>query len=199
MKQEEKIENIIEAATRRFAHFGVDKTTMNEIADDLGFSKASLYYYFPDKLNLYATVLRKIIDAEQANEVPFINEEDLTRAMYKYLEKRTAFINRNYRILEYIKNIGAHIPGEMKELFDQAKHHDIQVIAAFLKKGASEGTLRIPNLKRTTELMHDCLTGLRISLLHNGTQFFPEKEQFDELLTREKELVDIFITALKAK
>jgi TetR/AcrR family transcriptional repressor of mexJK operon len=37
---------ILEAATRRFAHFGMAKTTMSEIAKDLNFSKALLYYYF---------------------------------------------------------------------------------------------------------------------------------------------------------
>ncbi|HBI89157.1 MAG TPA: TetR/AcrR family transcriptional regulator, partial [Sphingobacterium sp.] len=45
---------ILEAATRRFAHFGMAKTTMSEIAKDLNFSKALLYYYFPDKNSLYS-------------------------------------------------------------------------------------------------------------------------------------------------
>ena len=61
MIQDKKREAIIEAAKKRFSHFGVGKTTMNEIADDLSISKASLYYYFPDKLNLYAAVLQTII------------------------------------------------------------------------------------------------------------------------------------------
>ena len=63
MAQDQKQENIIQAAIKRFAHFGVSKTTMSEIAADLSLSKASLYYYFPDKLNLYAEVLRSITSA----------------------------------------------------------------------------------------------------------------------------------------
>lgn len=131
MKQEEKIENILEAATKRFAHFGVDKTTMNEIADDLGISKASLYYYFPDKLNLFAATLKKIIGHEQEKEIPFINESDILKGMYKYLEKRTEFIIQNYRILEYLKNIREAIPEDLKGLFHQARRRDYTVIHAF--------------------------------------------------------------------
>jgi AcrR family transcriptional regulator len=71
MSQDKKKTLIIEAAQKRFSHFGVGKTTMNEIADDLSISKASLYYYFPDKLNLYAAVLQKIIEAEESPSLPF--------------------------------------------------------------------------------------------------------------------------------
>lgn len=51
--QDKKRILIIEAALKRFAHYGLSKTTMTEIAKDISFSKALLYYYFPDKLSLY--------------------------------------------------------------------------------------------------------------------------------------------------
>jgi len=196
MKPDDKIENILEAANKRFAHFGVDKTTMNEIADDLGISKASLYYYFPDKLNLYAAVLKKIIGAEQGVELPYINESNLLRGMHKYLEKRTEFIIRNFRILEYLRNMVGAIPEELKELFNEAKGRDLRIITAFLKKGKDEGQLNIPNLKRTSELLHDAITGLRIIFFSGKTPFFSGDLEFNELLSREKELVDVFFKAL---
>lgn len=198
MTQDEKMDNILEAANRRFAHFGVDKTTMNEIADDLGISKASLYYYFPDKLNLYAAVLQKIIKTEQGEENPYINEKELLKGFHKYLEKRTAFILRNYRILEYLRTLERTIPEDLKSIFHQAKTRDVAVIAAFLKKGNEEGVLQVPNIKRTTDLIHDCLAGLRMTLLMHQLQFFPDEKQFNELLSREKELINIFFKALKA-
>ena len=68
MGQDQKQEAIIEAAIKRFAHFGVSKTTMAEIAADLSFSKASLYYYFPDKLNLFAAVFKTITDASRERD-----------------------------------------------------------------------------------------------------------------------------------
>src|SRR6187431_1062469 len=98
MSQDQKKNLIIEAAQKRFAHFGVGKTTMNEIADDLSLSKASLYYYFPDKLNLYAAVLQKIIEAEELNKDVYLSENDPLQAVNLYLETRTKFIIGHYNI-----------------------------------------------------------------------------------------------------
>ena len=38
-----KVELIIEASQKRFGLFGIEKTSMREIANDLKLSKASLY------------------------------------------------------------------------------------------------------------------------------------------------------------
>ena len=53
----DKISNILSAAQKRFGLYGLEKTTMKEIASDLGVSKASLYYYFPDKESLLKAVV----------------------------------------------------------------------------------------------------------------------------------------------
>ena len=50
---------ILDAAQKRFGLYGIEKTSMREIADDLNLSKASLYYYFPDKESLYRAVVEK--------------------------------------------------------------------------------------------------------------------------------------------
>src|ERR1700761_1681757 len=59
-QQDIKREKILDAAHERFLHYGYSKTTMNEIAGDISMSKALLYYYFPDKSELYVAVMRKL-------------------------------------------------------------------------------------------------------------------------------------------
>src|SRR5512135_3044679 len=56
-----KEQAIVGVANKRFAYYGYSKTTMDEIARDLGMGKASLYYYFPTKESLF----RAVIVAEQ--------------------------------------------------------------------------------------------------------------------------------------
>jgi TetR/AcrR family transcriptional regulator len=119
MAQDKKRDLIIEAAEKRFMHFGVDKTTMNEIADDLSISKASLYYYFPDKLNLYGAVLHKIIEAEQAIEPGLTAEKDVLKAFNKFLEARTESIIKNYNLLEYLRTIGTDVPPALETILMQ--------------------------------------------------------------------------------
>jgi AcrR family transcriptional regulator len=49
---EDKRQRILEAARKRFRHYGVRKTTMQEIARDAGVAVGTLYLYFKDKDDL---------------------------------------------------------------------------------------------------------------------------------------------------
>ena len=55
----EMLDSILGTAQKRFGQYGMAKTTMQEIADDMGISKASIYYYFPDKQQLYMAVIER--------------------------------------------------------------------------------------------------------------------------------------------
>src|SRR5256885_11051765 len=43
---------IVEAAKKRFSHFGYGKTTMAEVAGDCAMSPGNLYRFFPGKLDI---------------------------------------------------------------------------------------------------------------------------------------------------
>jgi len=109
MSQDQKREAIIEAALKRFAHFGVAKTTMTEIGNDLAISKASLYYYFPDKINLYAAFLKTIIE-KRKQKLCFSRIQIFLRQplYYKHLHINTeCYINVTYSTTP--KNINFYI------------------------------------------------------------------------------------------
>src|ERR687898_299399 len=123
MAQDLKKNLIIDAAQKRFAHFGVGKTTMNEIADDLSISKASLYYYFPDKLNLYAAVLQTITETGARSDDDELQKmADPFKAISYFLEKRTDFIVKYHNIIEHLRTFTpANIPTELQPVFTQLK------------------------------------------------------------------------------
>jgi TetR/AcrR family transcriptional regulator len=198
MAQDKKRDLIIEAAEKRFMHFGVDKTTMNEIADDLSISKASLYYYFPDKLNLYGAVLQKIVEAEQAVEPSLTAERDVLKAFNKFLEARTESIIKNYNLLEYLRTIGTDVPPALETIFNAAKTRELNLITTIITKGAEANTLQVKDPRRVSELLIDALEGLRYAAFSGKKNFFPDKTQFYSLLSREKEFVNIFFKGLNA-
>jgi TetR/AcrR family transcriptional regulator len=198
MAQDKKRDSIIEAAEKRFLHFGVDKTTMNEIAEDLSISKASLYYYFPDKLNLYGAVLHKIIEAEQVNEPALLNEKNILKAINKFLEARTESIIRNHKLLEYLRTIGTDVPSELQTIFTAARTRELNLITRIIESGSEAKLLHITNVRKIAELVIDCLEGLRLAAFSRKNNFFPDKEQFYELLKREKEFVTIFFKGLSS-
>ncbi|HID55172.1 TPA: TetR/AcrR family transcriptional regulator, partial [Candidatus Poribacteria bacterium] len=60
MNREERRRFIIERARELFARYGMKKTTMDDIASACGMGKASLYYYFKNKEDIF----RAVIDLE---------------------------------------------------------------------------------------------------------------------------------------
>jgi len=63
MVKEEIIRSeFIEAASRLFQQYGMQKTTMEDIAKALGKGKSTLYYYFANKDEVFQAVVLKEID-----------------------------------------------------------------------------------------------------------------------------------------
>src|SRR5690606_16924398 len=118
MAQEEKRLLIIEAAVRRFGHFGIAKTTMAEIAADLSMSKASLYYYFPDKNHLCAAALEYVIDRSFSNARPALYAiSDCREAVLFILDQRMTFVMNYYNLLEYSMGTLQQMPKEVLPVF----------------------------------------------------------------------------------
>lgn len=91
---------IVEAAKKRFSHFGYAKTTMAEVAADCSMSPGNLYRFFPGKLDIAESIatedyerhldhLRKIVRAPDKSARERLYEllfEELRRTFHK-LEK----------------------------------------------------------------------------------------------------------------
>ena len=60
MENERKNE-IISAAKKRFALKGYSPTSMDDIAQDVGITKASLYYFFKGKEEIFAAIIEEVI------------------------------------------------------------------------------------------------------------------------------------------
>lgn len=198
MAQDQKQEAIIEAAIKRFAHFGVNKTTMNEIAADLSISKALLYYYFPDKKNLFAAVLQHIaqISASLTDE-ELKRETDPMKAVSFFLERRTEFIIKYYNIVEFLRSFKPNnIPKELESLFSNIRKQELDRITSIIEKGVQQKLFKIENAGKTAELYYDFLEGFRSSFFLRQPTIFPEKKQFQAILKKEKEFSAIFFKGL---
>ena len=90
-----KHEHIIEAAIKRFSHFGVNKTTLAEIADDIGISKPALFYYFNDKNSLLEAVGQKIIDEiMKGYETSLTSARSVENGLSELIEVKRAFFKK---------------------------------------------------------------------------------------------------------
>ena len=57
-------EEILDVATDLFIELGYDKTSLREIAERVGVTKAALYYHFESKEEIFRTLLQPILDLQ---------------------------------------------------------------------------------------------------------------------------------------
>ncbi|HSU50274.1 MAG TPA: helix-turn-helix domain-containing protein, partial [Segetibacter sp.] len=58
-KDELMVREILSTAKALFAHHGLKKTTMEDIANSLGKGKSTLYYYFTGKTQIFEAVVKE--------------------------------------------------------------------------------------------------------------------------------------------
>ncbi|TKC04309.1 TetR/AcrR family transcriptional regulator [Pedobacter frigoris] len=198
--QDKKRILIIEAALKRFAHYGLAKTTMTEIAKDITFSKALLYYYFPDKLSLYVSAVEHLMHIMSRELVKSIDKtKTSTEGILKLLQKRQAYIQKYYNLFESNQIIGNELPEDLYEKFQRAKTFEAIIISSLFTRGVASGELVIQDPKLATDIFIEALSGIHFNILSKGKLMFPGKEQFKQIFIKEKMFADIYMAGLQVK
>jgi len=196
--QDKKRQLIIESAVRRFAHFGLSKTTMTEIASDLAMSKALLYYYFPDKISLYSAVLESIISEIDENLSKGVAKIKTTeKAVLYVLEKRQEYILKYYNILDYLRTAGSDLPENIQKIIENAKSSETRIITSVLQRGIESGELKIKDSQESAALLMDALIGMRYIAFSKHRSFQIQDDQLNSLLHRQKKLALVFLKGLR--
>ena len=171
-------DRILEGALTVFKSKGLEGATMDEIAGHSGFGKATLYYYFKSKEDVFSAILEdgwiKIWESIE----PVLGDTD---------SPRKTFINLLIKIAEYAKNR----PGLFEFLFNAPKavklenqpwkdyqHRLYGVIQGLLEDGIKAG--EFPRLN--SQLMFKALGGLFMGLVYMGNKNEPVTEKDVEKL-----------------
>jgi AcrR family transcriptional regulator len=195
----DKVQMIIEASQKRFGLYGIEKTAMREIANDLKLSKASLYYYFPDKESLYKAVVEK----EQAEFISRISERissisDPEQLLIEYASTRLSYFRTllNLSRLRFESFSGLK-PG-FREAIQKFKEKEKYIISKIFEKGISGGIFFIKDTDQTASLFLDLLKGLRITVINEKKTLFIEQDEYELLLEKTIAFTNIFIKGIKS-
>jgi len=191
---------ILEVAQKRFGQYGVEKISMQEIADNLKLSKASLYYYFPDKESLYKAVVEK----EQAEFITRITErilsiKDPDLLLREYVNTRLSY----FRTLLNLSRLRLEAYSDLKPVFRETmilfREKEKEIIIKIFNDGINKGVFFIDEPEKTASLFLDLLKGLRISVVNDKKTLFIEDEEYEKLLYSTVAFTEIFIKGLSVK
>lgn len=197
-KEKEAI--IIEAARKRFAHYGFSKVTMDEIAGDVEMGKASLYYYFPTKEDLFRSVISQELNELQKNIELILNEPNSASGKLKsYVEQRMIFFQK----LLNLGTLSVHAYFDTKSMFKKIFIDFAEVEKSLIKKiiddGKKSNEFSNELNEDTAEVFLHILQGLRCNVLRWAKgQGIDDKIR--ENLQREMSIAtDIFIHGIKKR
>ena len=144
-EKERRRQQIIVAAKRVFSQKGLSKTTIEDIAKESELSPGTLYLYFKNKEELYASLSLRILQflnirvaqVIQDHEGPSEKLDRLIEAMYEVYEFDPMIIINMFHLQssETLKNLSPELLTEIKTLSKKALGH----IAGIFEEGIEQG------------------------------------------------------------
>lgn len=157
---------IVEVALRRFCHYGFNKTTMNEIAEDMKITKANLYYYYQDKSALIRDAIAYVAEEVFNKEESIINDYsgDLIKTLYDILDLRASYLSKYYMLhidenLEWIKGV------EMTCVIEDLYKRDVTTVKKLFLKAVEMGDVKIKEIDEASVSYVEIMKSLGI--MHN--------------------------------
>jgi TetR/AcrR family transcriptional regulator len=162
----EKDALILAAARKRFDLYGYAKVTMDEIADDLGMSKASLYYYFPTKESIFRSVVKREQDEFAARADELLREKvPAPDKLRRYTRFRSELTGRLMLLNRFDPKTRKQIAPIFMELSASFARCELGVILHIVNEGRTSGDFRTPHPQKTALLILHVLQGLRFRFI----------------------------------
>lgn len=150
---EAKREAIVKAARQRLSQYGVRKTTMNEIAQDVGIAVGTLYLYFKNKNEIL------IAATEAYTQQHLIDTERILHSPMSAPEKLKTYLQNRFRAVQENRLSGSHaaelaravirLKPELQEEQGKAVKNNVLSI---IKAGIQANLFQIDNLEQDLEV-----------------------------------------------
>ena len=166
-KKEVVKEKIGKAAMQCFEKFGLDKTTLDDIAQSVGLNKASLYYYYKNKEEIFIEVgLKEGEDYIASLQQQSLLKKGIENQVWFYMLSRFNYykniLNMNKVSVETLNKI---LP-RFFELYDALMKKEKKFLSQLLSNAVEEGEL----IKTNTAKIADVLINISDALKHSTEQ-----------------------------
>ena len=185
---DETAKQILDAASRRFLHYGYGKTTMSEIAQDCNMSTGNLYRYFPSKLDI-AEMFVRVLRREQVAELRAVAEAPDQTSIEKL---RAVFVRKFQLAYERFHDrpkayeLSSELLASRPKVAIEWGNAEARVISEILIQGDQDGSFAVENAAEMAKILQDACYRFTSPVV------FLEGE-FDELAKELNEVIDLII------
>ena len=135
---------LLAVAARVFSEKGYRATSMNDLADAVGISKATLYHYVSSKqqllVELYEAVMRgSLYPVDRAGLLRSSPDESLR----KVLVQRIVYVCRHARLVQIFVEEQGELPPEMADRMRQGQDRREAAFVALIERGRADGSFEL--------------------------------------------------------
>ena len=150
-----KKNNIIRVAAKLFSDKSFHDVTMDEIAEQVGVAKGTLYLYFSSKENLYLEILEHTFDSiESLLETEVAKSDSAPEKLKKVLSIIINFYRKNIDVLKILSRDETHLIREHHELTERWRQRRINLYEKIIKKGITEGSFKTTNTELAAFILY---------------------------------------------
>ncbi|RYY40455.1 MAG: TetR family transcriptional regulator [Chitinophagaceae bacterium] len=193
MKEPVQKERILEAARKRFAHFGSAKTTLTEIADDLSLSKQALHHYFPDKQSIIRAVTTQLLEQYmEALEAALAQSSSVFAALMALVDVRNRFGRPNHLFFAQLESDGQWFNRDARAMLLGMARRERRLLEGRLAQGIASGELRLEDPRATARIVLETLTAIG----RTARNCPPDETLFETRERQQRELVTLIYNGL---
>jgi AcrR family transcriptional regulator len=163
-------EEILRAAAERFARYGFQKTTLEEIASDLNKVKSSVYYYFDNKEDIFKAVIEQELDKFALMLRENVNKaESAKEKLYAFINSHLLLFEKLTRGYSTIKDMYFSKHDIIQATRKKYDENEITLIETILKDGAASKDFSVENIKNTALFILTAIKGAEQEYLSQKT------------------------------
>lgn len=185
-------ESILGSARHLFAQFGPKKTTIDEIAANAGIGKGTIYYYFNDKEEIFARVIKDESDqlikrlalAAKESESP---EQKLMALFLEKLNGLADLVNLRW-LYDYI---GVNRWSSMEKETIALAQKEQKLVEEILEEGKNKGLFAIEDVAKIAKNL--------VSIVSALAQTLPQGLSPTEINKSLEEMLALLFTGLRSR
>lgn len=177
-------QKIIEAARKRFFHYGYGKTTMAEVACDCGMSPGNLYRYFQSKLDIAEEIANRFAD-EMLKQIAALAERPGQTAHQRLHAFLFGALRLTYNKLENdprVVEVAQILTHERPNFANRELAQERLVLGRILTDGTAAGEFSVADPDFTAEMIQCATMKFRYPQLWSRLQLPALERELDGVL-----------------
>ena len=146
-RKEQRPGEIIEAALQEFSRRGFAATRLEDVAERVGVTKGTIYFYFKDKEELFKAAARSLVDPA-LNELEVLeansegSAEKLLRAHFETVYLKLVKNPRAGQIMRLLMAEGRQFPELVDFYYRDIISHGLGILRRVVERGVERGEFR---------------------------------------------------------